>query len=264
MQLTVTPPEQPMLVGNTLQKIVFTSGLHLTCRAVWITKASSPPFGDKGRLKRLGEPMLDTNLRPMLQKVVAPQVTWNDPKVTPRMTKTRIAIDPGKSGAIAVLDGPLLLDVVDIPITVTLGDATLGFDSKGTPVTKQKTIRTLDARSIFQLLESWSSIYSPDEVWIEKIDMRPGVAAHSGKEMGIGVGILLGCFAALGLHQVQHFVTPSTWKRRLKVTADKATALAKARELWPDKAGKFFKRQKDDGRAEAALIGYYGHLAGAN
>ncbi len=48
-------------------------------------------------------------------------------------------------------------------------------------------------------------------------------------------------------------VTPGQWKKAMRVTADKDTARTRAIELWPAHA-ELFKRKKDHGRAEAALI----------
>ena len=52
-------------------------------------------------------------------------------------------------------------------------------------------------------------------------------------------------------------VAPLKWKRALGVPADKDGARARASQLLPAHAG-LWCRVKDDGRAEAALIAYYG------
>jgi hypothetical protein len=44
----------------------------------------------------------------------------------------------------------------------------------------------------------------------------------------------------------------------MRVTAAKKTSLAVARALWPESAPIYFGRVKDNGRAEAALIGLHG------
>lgn len=47
------------------------------------------------------------------------------------------------------------------------------------------------------------------------------------------------------------------WKKAAGVGADKATSLARATMRWPDLSD-LWRRKKDDGRAEAALIGWHG------
>ena len=55
-----------------------------------------------------------------------------------------------------------------------------------------------------------------------------------------------------------HFVTPGVWKRKAGLLKKKKEASrSKAKTMWPDFAEQF-KRVKDDGRAEAALIAFYG------
>jgi len=63
--------------------------------------------------------------------------------------------------------------------------------------------------------------------------------------------------AITSVNAVKVVVDPGVWKAHMGVTHDKETSLKKARELWPESAH-FFKRQKDHGRAEAALLAEYG------
>jgi crossover junction endodeoxyribonuclease RuvC len=51
--------------------------------------------------------------------------------------------------------------------------------------------------------------------------------------------------------KVVHMVTPQQWKKDMKLTSDKASSLAMARELWPLAP---LHRAKDNGRAEALLL----------
>jgi len=63
-----------------------------------------------------------------------------------------------------------------------------------------------------------------------------------------------GVVAACGIPTT--LVSPQKWKRELELSKDKNQSLEMARMLWPDSDK--FKRKKDDGRAEAALIAMYG------
>lgn len=185
---------------------------------------------------------------------------WLPAVTTVRSTKLRLSVDPGKKGAIALLDGPTLLDVTDMPVTISYGKPTLGFASNGEPIEKIPEVRNINAEGVYDIFSSWNRIYSIDEVWFEEISILPDISRHSAYEMGEGVGILMGANAGIGLANALRTVSPSVWKRRVKVTADKNTSLALARTLWPDRASTDFKLKKHDGRAEAALIGYYAHL----
>jgi len=53
-------------------------------------------------------------------------------------------------------------------------------------------------------------------------------------------------------------VAPATWKRALGgIPAEKDAARARASQLMPSASG-YWARKKDDGRAEAALIAFWG------
>lgn len=71
-------------------------------------------------------------------------------------------------------------------------------------------------------------------------------------QLGLASGLVRGALAALRVPVV--LLDPAIWKRRAGVTADKASSLEMARSTWPDMAA-LFRRKRDDGRAEAALIG---------
>jgi Holliday junction resolvasome RuvABC endonuclease subunit len=52
-------------------------------------------------------------------------------------------------------------------------------------------------------------------------------------------------------------VTPSEWKKSLNVPTDKTAARQRASEFFPDNADQWALK-REDGRAEAALIAWYG------
>ena len=72
---------------------------------------------------------------------------------------------------------------------------------------------------------------------------------------GESFGIVRGIFAAM--HIPVQLVTPAKWKRDIGINASKDGARLKATQIWPEDAGEF-KRVKDDGRAESALIALWG------
>lgn len=83
---------------------------------------------------------------------------------------------------------------------------------------------------------------------------------HSMPKQGVAssfkFGVAYGCSIALAerLNSVWHMVTPQIWKKSLKLDSDKQKSLDLARQLWPNAP---LKRKKDNGRAEALLMGYW-------
>lgn len=73
---------------------------------------------------------------------------------------------------------------------------------------------------------------------------------------GQATGIVEGIVATITENVVT--VRPQEWKKHFGVGSDKDRARELAMERWPDHA-QLFKRKKDDGRAEAALIGLWGY-----
>ena len=63
---------------------------------------------------------------------------------------------------------------------------------------------------------------------------------------------------AVAAHKVPiQYVTPAKWKGHFRLNRDKGVSRGLATQRFPDCAD-LFKRVKDDGRAEAALIALYG------
>jgi len=76
---------------------------------------------------------------------------------------------------------------------------------------------------------------------------------------GMGYGIILGILAS---YQCRHeIVSPVTWRKNLKVGPGKDGSRAEAVRLFPAQSEKF-SRKKDDGRADASLLAYWGYKFG--
>ena len=152
-----------------------------------------------------------------------------------------VGIDIGVSGAIAVLSDDALVEVHDMPI---LRDGPKNRASVNAPL----------------LAEILAKSHA-DRVVIEWVGVRPGEGAVGAFAFGRARGVCEGVCAALGL-PVQ-FITSPQWKRLSNIPPGKEGAknLARSRAIarWPDRAD-LFKRVKDDGRAEAALIAFSGLL----
>jgi len=67
-------------------------------------------------------------------------------------------------------------------------------------------------------------------------------------------GVAKGVIGAAGIRRVD--VSPGKWKRHFGLSADKEAARALAISQWPK--SEHFRRKKDHGRAEAALLALYG------
>lgn len=134
-----------------------------------------------------------------------------------------LGIDPGMSGALAWLnDDGSINTLVDMPLTPD---------------------RRVDVQRV------WDSLWSGDRTVIERVAGRNGQAGQNG--FMANYGRLLGVVELL---TEPILVSPQKWKAHHRLTGkDKHASRRLAQELWPDQAH-LFKRAKDDGRAEAALI----------
>ena len=147
-----------------------------------------------------------------------------------------IGIDPGINGAIAMFRDNVLFTVVDMP--------TLEVDSGKT---KKRHISAVGLRDIL--------VYYPTaHVVIEKVGAMPGQGVTSMFNFGRSAGIIEGVVAAM--HLPSTYVTPAAWTKAVGRAAGKDASRMRAMELFPSKA-ELFKRAKDDGRADAALIAYW-------
>lgn len=149
-----------------------------------------------------------------------------------------IGIDPGAAGAVAILEDGKLVQVFDMPVV----EVSVSNKNK--------------KRVAPELLASELRLYNlADTVAVvEQVGAMPGQGVTSMFAFGQAYGLVLGVLA--GLWIPTSTVTPATWKKALKLNPGKDGARLKASQLWPAQAGEF-KRVKDDGRAEAALLAYW-------
>jgi crossover junction endodeoxyribonuclease RuvC len=145
-----------------------------------------------------------------------------------------VGIDPGLSGAVAFLDGEELVEVVDMPV-----------------VTPKGRKPRVDVGGLASVLAAWA----PVEALVERVGPAPGAGVSSMFRFGYGAGAIEGVLAGLGIEVV--LVAPTVWKPAMRLGSDKGRARAEAQRLFPALAS-LFDRVRDDGRAEAALLGLYG------
>lgn len=145
-------------------------------------------------------------------------------------------LDPGKTGALVVLyeDGSTLVLRV--------------------PLTKEKPFRPD--------WEKWSntwrfslSISTPDVFVAEAVHGWKGQAAGASFAFGQAEGFAKALI--MSVNRPIHKAPPSVWKAKLKISQDKADAIAEASRLIPSLIP-HMRRKKDDGVAEAGLLAYYG------
>jgi crossover junction endodeoxyribonuclease RuvC len=148
-------------------------------------------------------------------------------------------IDPGLSGAVAFLGAVsgATLDIVDMP--------TLALSRGG------KNKREVDAHSLARLIGD----RRPGLAFVELVGAMPGQGVSSMFAFGRAYGITIGVLAAREVPMT--FDPPAPWKRALCVPAAKDGSRARASQLLPA-AAHHWPLVKHDGRAEAALIAYYG------
>ncbi len=153
-----------------------------------------------------------------------------------------LGIDPGLSGAFALLCPDNVLQVFDMPVTER--------------VVNKKKKRQVDAHGIVGWLEL--NRYRISKVVIEKVGAMPGQGVTSSFNFGYTAGVIDACCVAAGL-KIEH-VYPQVWKRKFGLLGQpKDASRAAASKLLPASAY-LWPRKKDDGRAEAALLTIYGNL----
>jgi hypothetical protein len=149
-------------------------------------------------------------------------------------------VDPGFSGAWVWLDTGTcrILKVEDMPVvTQTVG---------------RMHRRRVDKTALEELVADCNA----DLVVVED----PGARPRQTGAMAFGFG--LGC-VHMALHAARirlETIVPAKWKKDLRVPANKKEAVIRAEELFPE-AREMFRGPRGgvmDGRAEAAMLAFYG------
>jgi crossover junction endodeoxyribonuclease RuvC len=154
-----------------------------------------------------------------------------------------IGIDPGLSGAVAVLTGTDSLSVFDMP--------TMTVERNG------KAKRQVSASELAEIIY----IMKNDDchVYCERVGAMAGQGVTSVFSFGRSFGMIEGILAAFKLPVT--YVAPATWVKAVGRGQGKDASRARAMEIFPNNQTDF-KRVKDDGRADAALIAYWGSRHG--
>jgi hypothetical protein len=152
--------------------------------------------------------------------------------------KAFVGIDPGVTGALAILpeEGPT--QVFDMPILEKM-------KSK-----ERSTIDVLGIQKLFALPQGYDLT-----VILEQLHPQTKIGAVANFSMGESAGTLK-TFLALHYHRVIQ-VLPAKWKKGMGMSANKDLSRQKAMELFPELADQL-KLKKHHGRAEALLLADYG------
>ena len=147
-----------------------------------------------------------------------------------------IGIDPGLSGAIAVLEDNKVLNIFDIPVM-----------SEG-----KKNKRQLNSALLVSLLKQNISKNEEIAVVVEQVNAMPGQGVTSMFNFGQTFGAIKVICAALDLPIF--FVRPSKWKKHFElINSSKDSSRTKAIEMYPKLSNQLAKK-KDVNKSDAILI----------
>lgn len=150
-----------------------------------------------------------------------------------------IGIDPGLNGAVALIKDTGSLHILDMP-TMTVER-------------NNKSKRQVSATDLAEIIYTLKS--DDCHVYCERVSAMAGQGVTSVFSFGRSFGMIEGILAAFKLPVT--FVAPATWVKAVGRGQGKDASRARAMELFPNNQADF-KRVKDDGRADAALIAYWG------
>jgi len=151
-----------------------------------------------------------------------------------------LGIDPGVTGAVAILKDGILSTIIDMP-TMSLG-------AKGTK-------RQVNAAELAkEIKKACAAIGDQNLVYLERVSSMPRQGVASTFNFGVSYGVVLGVLAALGLPVI--LVSPAVWKRTAGLLGNsKDAARTLAQLLYPYAP---LGMKKHIGRADAILIARYG------
>ena len=147
-----------------------------------------------------------------------------------------IGIDPGLSGAIAVMHDKKVINMYDMPVM-----------AEG-----KKNKRQLNSSQLVNIIKE--NIHEDEEtiVVVEQVNAMPGQGVTSMFNFGQTFGALKGICAALELPIF--FVRPSKWKKHFElINSSKDASRTKVIEMYPTLSGQLAKK-RDVNKSDAVLI----------
>ncbi len=147
-----------------------------------------------------------------------------------------IGIDPGLSGAIAVLDNNKVLKIYDMPVM-----------AEG-----KKNKKQLNSAQLVNIIKENIENREEINVVVEQVNAMPGQGVTSMFNFGQTFGAIKGVCAALNLPIF--FIRPSKWKKYFElINSSKDSSRTKAIEMYPSIADQLSKK-KDVNKSDAILI----------
>ena len=147
-----------------------------------------------------------------------------------------IGIDPGLSGAIAVLDNNKVLKIYDMPVM-----------AEG-----KKNKRQLNSAQLVNIIKENIENREEINVVVEQVNAMPGQGVTSMFNFEQTFGAIKGVCAALNLPIF--FIRPSKWKKYFElINSSKDSSRTKAIEMYPSIADQLSKK-KDVNKSDAILI----------
>ena len=147
-----------------------------------------------------------------------------------------IGIDPGLSGAIAILDDSKIKELFDMPVMP---------DGK-------KNKRQLNSALLVKLINDNIKNLENTVMVVEQVNSMPGQGVTSMFNFGQTFGAIKGICAALGLPIF--FVRPAKWKKHFElINSSKDASRTKAIEMYPSISDQLSKK-KDVNKSDAILI----------
>ena len=149
-----------------------------------------------------------------------------------------VGIDPGLSGAVAVINEDFVINLYDCP--------TLKVGKKNEP----------DTLGMSRILERVAFTRAGLVVGIERVHSMPDQGVASTFKFGMGFGVWLGILASLKLSH--ELITPQAWKKVMMsgMPKEKDASRQRALQLFPASADDL-RLKKHHGRADALLIAEY-------
>ena len=147
-----------------------------------------------------------------------------------------IGIDPGLSGAIAVMHDKKVINMYDMPVM-----------AEG-----KKNKRQLNSSQLVNIIKE--NIHEDEEtiVVVEQVNAMPGQGVTSMFNFGQTFGAIKGVCAALKLPIF--FVRPSKWKKHFElINSSKDASRTKVIEMYPTLSGQLAKK-RDVNKSDAVLI----------
>lgn len=160
-----------------------------------------------------------------------------------------LGIDPGLHGAVALFNLEASSGRTNFILLESIFDM---------PIMQHGKKKALDVEELYSLFMKWK-FFSIRTAFIENVFARPGQGVSSMFSFGYQKGVLIGMARAFGWKI--ELLTPLKWKKSMGLLKqDKSASLKTAIKLFPEEK-EYFKRVKDNGRADAALICYSGLIS---